>query len=83
MRRLQPVLLILAALIVVACGKQEPTPPAQTASKPAAPAKPAPVVPSAEGQSSPDITAEDFAARVKKIRATLSKAASRARSASA
>jgi Zn-dependent M28 family amino/carboxypeptidase len=55
------------ALTLAACGKQEPAPPAQTAAPLVAPPKPAPVVPSPEGKSSPDITAEDFAARVKKI----------------
>jgi len=56
------------ALTLAACGKQEPpAPPAQTATQPAPPPKPAPVVPSPEGRSSPEITAEDFAARVKKI----------------
>jgi Zn-dependent M28 family amino/carboxypeptidase/predicted small lipoprotein YifL len=60
-------LLAALALTLAACGKQEPAPPAQTSTQPATPPKPAPVVPSAEGKSSPDITAEDFAARVKKI----------------
>jgi Zn-dependent M28 family amino/carboxypeptidase len=53
-------------LILAACKPQEPAPPAQTAAPPA-PAKPAPVIPSPDGHSSPDITAEDFAARLKKI----------------
>jgi Zn-dependent M28 family amino/carboxypeptidase len=55
------------ALTLAACGRQEPAPPTQTQTQPTAPPKPAPVVPSPEGQSSPDITAEDFAARVRKI----------------
>ena len=57
-------LLAALVLIIAACGKQEPTPPpAQIA----APVKRAPVIPSPEGRTSPDITAEDFAARVQKI----------------
>lgn len=67
MRHPQLALLATLALTLAACGKQEPAPPAQTSTQPAAPPKPAPVVPSPEGQSTPDITAEDFAARVKKI----------------
>ena len=61
-------LAVSLALILAACGKQEPAPPAPpTASVPTAPAKPAPVTPSPEGHSTPAITAEDFASRVRKI----------------
>ena len=67
MRHPQLVFFATLALTLAACGKQEPAPPAQTSTQPAAPPKPAPTVPSAEGHSSPDITAEDFAARIKKI----------------
>ncbi len=67
MRHPQLALLAVFALTLAACGKQEPAPPAQTSTQPAAPPKPAPVVPSLEGHSAPDITAEDFAARVRKI----------------
>jgi len=67
MRHPQLALFATLALTLAACGKQEPAPPAQTSTQPAAPPKPAPTVPSAEGHSSPDITAEDFAARIKKI----------------
>jgi Zn-dependent M28 family amino/carboxypeptidase len=55
------------ALIFAACGRQQSAPPpAKTAAAPSAPPRPA-VVPTAEGHSSPAITAEDFAARLKKI----------------
>jgi len=67
MRRSQLAFLATLALTLAACDKQETPPPAQTATQPAAPPKPAPVVPTPEGQSTADITAEDFAARVKKI----------------
>jgi len=67
MRSSQFAFLATLALTLAACGKQETPPPAQTATQPAAPPKPAPVVPTPEGQSTADITAEDFAARVKKI----------------
>ncbi len=68
MRPSQFALLATLVLALAACGKhEEPAPPAQTSTPPPAPPKPAPVVPSPEGRSSPDITAEDFAARVKKI----------------
>ena len=60
-------LLTTLALTLAACGKQESAPPPQTSTQPPAAPKPAPVVPSPEGQSTPDITAADFAARVKKI----------------
>jgi Zn-dependent M28 family amino/carboxypeptidase len=60
-------LLLALSLSIIACGKQESAPPVPTPAQPAPPPKPAPVTPSPEGQSSPDITAEDFAARVKKI----------------
>ncbi|HKE48858.1 MAG TPA: M28 family metallopeptidase [Rhodanobacteraceae bacterium] len=64
-----PRLLVRLALpaslaLIAACGKETP-PPQPTAA--AAPAQPAPVVPSAEGHSTADITAEDFAGRLKKI----------------
>jgi Zn-dependent M28 family amino/carboxypeptidase len=67
MRFSQLALFATLALTLAACGKQEPAPPAQTSTQPPAPPKPAPVVPSPEGHSTADITAEDFAARVKKI----------------
>jgi Zn-dependent M28 family amino/carboxypeptidase len=67
MRHPQLAVLATVALIVAACGKQEPAPPAQTSTQPAPPPKPTPVVPSLEGHSTPEITAEDFAARVRKI----------------
>ena len=57
-----------ALVVIAACGKQEPAPPAQPAAAvPAAPPKPAPIVPSPEGKTSPAITAEDFASRLQKI----------------
>jgi len=64
-----------AALVLVfaACSQQEPaTPTATTATPPPPPPPPAPhkiepVTPSVEGHTSPDITAEDFAARDQKI----------------
>ncbi|HVV97866.1 MAG TPA: M28 family peptidase, partial [Rhodanobacteraceae bacterium] len=63
-----PAALASFALILAACGKQEPVPPAQTsAPQPAAPPKHPPVVPSPEGKTTPAITAEDFASRLKKI----------------
>jgi Zn-dependent M28 family amino/carboxypeptidase len=69
--RPSPIRLALAAslaLILVACGKQEPAaPPATTTAAPVAPPKRVPVTPSPDGHTSPDITAEDFAARVQKI----------------
>src|SRR5690242_18151638 len=60
------VVLLVAALALAACGKQESAPPAQPAVT-AAPAKPAPVVPSPEGKTTAAITAEDFASRLRKI----------------
>ena len=65
MRRILRLVLPASLALIAACGKE--TPPPQTATAPAAPAKPAPVVPSPEGHSSPEITAEDFAGRLKKI----------------
>ena len=62
-----PALLAIFTLTLAACGKEEPAPPPQTAAVPAAPPKPAPVVPTREGRFSPEITAEDFAARLQKI----------------
>ncbi|HEY6985573.1 MAG TPA: M28 family metallopeptidase [Rhodanobacteraceae bacterium] len=58
-----------AALILIfaACGKQEPAAPAATTTPAPPPHKIEPVVPSAEGHTSPEITAEDFAARDQKI----------------
>jgi Zn-dependent M28 family amino/carboxypeptidase len=69
MRNLQlaPVLFAALALMLAACGKQESAPLAQPAAAPAAPAKPAPIIPSPEGKTTATITAEDFAARVQKI----------------
>jgi len=55
----------LLALLLAACQKEAPPPPAPPVV--VAPPKPAPVTPSPEGRYSPAITAEDFAARVKKI----------------
>ncbi len=55
-----------ATLILAACQPQEPTPVAQT-SVPAPSAKPAAVVPTVDDHYSPDITAEDFAARLQKV----------------
>ncbi|WP_440224347.1 M28 family metallopeptidase [Dokdonella sp. MW10] len=57
------------ALALAACGKQEAEAPAAPATPPAAPVatKPAPVVPTSEGRFSPEIKAEDFAARVKTL----------------
>ncbi len=57
------------ALALAACGKQEAEAPAAPATPPPAPvaAKPAPVVPTSEGRFSPEIKAEDFAARVKTL----------------
>ncbi len=57
-----------AIVVLAACGKQESAPPTQpTAAVPAAPPKPAPIVPSPEGRTTPAITAEDFASRLQKI----------------
>ncbi|HEX5125035.1 MAG TPA: aminopeptidase, partial [Rhodanobacteraceae bacterium] len=67
MRPSQLAFLATLALTLAACGKQEPAPPAEAAAQPAPAPKRAPVVPSPEGKSSPEITAEDFAARVRKI----------------
>ncbi|GAA0710496.1 M28 family metallopeptidase [Dokdonella soli] len=53
-------------LLLAACQPQESAPIAGS-SAPAHPAKPAPVVPTADGHYSADITAEDFAARLKKV----------------
>ena len=67
---MRPSLRLAAAslvLVLAACGKEESPPPAPTVATPTAPAKPAPVTPSPEGHSSPAITAEDFASRIKKI----------------
>ncbi|MEO7324056.1 MAG: M28 family metallopeptidase [Dokdonella sp.] len=55
-----------AVLVLAACQPQGSTPVAQSAA-PALPAKPAPVVPTADGRTSAAITAEDFAARLKKV----------------
>jgi Zn-dependent M28 family amino/carboxypeptidase len=52
-------------LLIAACQPQEPAPGPQNAGVPAA--KPAPVVPTAEGRTSAEITAADFAARLKKV----------------
>jgi len=62
---LRRVALASAVALFAACGKQESTPSPQPAA--AAPPKPAPVVPSAEGKTTPAITAEDFASRLQKI----------------
>jgi len=67
---MRPSLRLAAAsliLVLAACGKEASPPPAPTVATPTAPAKPAPVTPSPEGHSSPAITAEDFASRIKKI----------------
>ncbi len=67
MRSSRLALFATLVLTLAACGKPESAPTTQTATQPAAPPKPAPVVPSPEGQSTPEITAADFAARIKKI----------------
>jgi Zn-dependent M28 family amino/carboxypeptidase len=59
------VVFLVAALALAACGRQESAPPVATT--PAPPPKPAPVVPSPEGKTTPAITAEDFASRLRKI----------------
>ncbi|MEO6687696.1 MAG: M28 family metallopeptidase [Dokdonella sp.] len=56
----------VAIAVVAACQPQESTPVARN-TNPARPTRPAPVVPTADGRTSTDITAEDFAARLKKV----------------
>lgn len=59
------------ALALTACGKQESTPAPETstpaATEAAAPAKPGPVTPTAEGRFDAAIKAEDFAARLERL----------------
>jgi Zn-dependent M28 family amino/carboxypeptidase len=57
-------------LALVACQKQEeaaPAAPVASAEAPAASTKPTPVQPTADGKFSPEIKAEDFAARLQKL----------------
>ncbi|MGB0134001.1 M28 family metallopeptidase [Dokdonella sp.] len=62
---------LVSAIVVVlaACNQQEPAKPAATPAEPAAAAssKPDPVQPTSDGQFSAAISAEDFAARLKKL----------------
>ena len=60
---------LASLLLLAACGKHEEPAPAKpiATAPPAPPPKPAPVVPTPEGRTTPAITAEDFAARVRKI----------------
>ena len=63
---LRPLYLSVMALTLVACNQQEPSPPA-VSPLPVVASKPAPVVPTTDGHFSAEITAEDFAARLKKL----------------
>jgi Zn-dependent M28 family amino/carboxypeptidase len=65
---MRPVLTVLAALLIAACS-QPATPPAPVAVLAPAPvaAKPAPIVPTADGAFSPQIKAEDFAAYIQRL----------------
>jgi Zn-dependent M28 family amino/carboxypeptidase len=54
-----------ALILCLAACQQESTPTPQTATTP--PARPTPVVPTADGHTTAAITAEDFAARLKKV----------------
>lgn len=61
-------MVVAIALVLLACGKQEPAnAPEQAAAPPAAGLKPAPVTPTTEGRFSGAIKPEDFAARLQKL----------------
>ena len=69
MSHLQRVALVSITLATLtACGRHESAPPGQpAAATPAPKVKLAPIVPSPEGQTTPAISAEDFASRLQKI----------------
>ena len=65
---MRPLFLGVIALTLVACSPQEnPSAPSSTREAPLADSKPAPVVPTSEGNFSAEIKAEDFAARLQKL----------------
>ncbi|HEY0179126.1 MAG TPA: M28 family metallopeptidase [Dokdonella sp.] len=66
MHRIIPPALLALALSLAACRHENAAPGAADAAPPAAP-RPAPVTPTADNHWSAEITAEDFAARVRKL----------------
>ena len=59
--------LSISSLLLFAACNRAPTPETEVAAPSAAPAKAAPVVPTSDGKTTAAITAEDFAARLKRV----------------